>query len=51
MVAHNELPDPYSKGFQQLDFDYDNPTVPTIPHPGQGRVETLTPGLDVEGTE
>lgn len=38
IVADNELPAEYGADFAEIDFDYDNPTVPTVPHPGPANV-------------
>lgn len=34
IIADNELPAVYRRDYAQIDFDYDHPTVPTVPHPG-----------------
>lgn len=34
VIADNELPAAYRRDYAQIDFDYDHPTVPTVPHPG-----------------
>lgn len=34
IVADNELPAAYRRDYAQIDFDYDHPTVSTVPHPG-----------------
>ena len=41
IVADNELPDEYRRGFSEIVFDYDQPTVSTIHHPGRNAVEPL----------
>ncbi|PTA42899.1 hypothetical protein C8054_28145 [Micromonospora sp. RP3T] len=41
IVADNELPDEYRQGFSEIVFDYDQPTVSTIHHPGRNAVEPL----------
>jgi hypothetical protein len=46
IVADNELPAAVERGFAELDFDYDRPTVATITHPGPNAVETLGGNAD-----
>ena len=41
IVADNDIPNDISKTWQDLRFDYDNPTVWTIAHPGPANVTTL----------
>ncbi|WP_432850816.1 AAA family ATPase [Amycolatopsis sp. CA-161197] len=41
IIADNDLPDQYSRRWQEIYFDYENPVVSTIPHPGPSRVVTL----------
>ncbi|MFI7406571.1 AAA family ATPase [Streptomyces sp. NPDC049541] len=41
IVSDNELPDGYPGGFTRIKFDYPNPTIATIRHPGQGHVEVI----------
>lgn len=41
IVSDNELPDDYQDSFARIKFDYLNPTVSTIRHPGQGHVEVI----------
>ncbi|MEU6982698.1 AAA family ATPase [Streptomyces sp. NPDC046324] len=41
IVSDNELPANYQASFTQIDFTYTHPTVYTIPHPGEGEVETI----------
>ncbi|MEV0934962.1 AAA family ATPase [Streptomyces phaeochromogenes] len=41
LVSDNELPDDYEGDFTRIVFDYQNPTVATIRHPGEGRVEVI----------
>lgn len=41
IVADNELPQAYRADFGEIGFDYANPTVSTIPHPGPAGVTTL----------
>ncbi|MEU3835788.1 AAA family ATPase [Streptomyces microflavus] len=41
IVSDNELPADYQESFTQIVFTYTHPTVYTIPHPGEGEVETI----------
>jgi hypothetical protein len=41
IVADNELPSVYRKRWQELHFDYDEPAIPTVEHPGPGEVPTV----------
>lgn len=41
IVGDNELPADYRRQYQQIDFDYDHPTIGTIHHPGRDAVATL----------
>lgn len=41
IVADNELPREYGRGFVEISFDYEHPTVPTVPHPGPAHVKTV----------
>lgn len=41
IIADNELPEEYRGRYQQQDFDYANPTIGTIPHPGPAAVTRL----------
>jgi hypothetical protein len=41
IVADNELPDAVQRDFAELNFDYEQPTVATIAHPGPNAVQTL----------
>ncbi|MFE8956267.1 AAA family ATPase [Streptomyces althioticus] len=41
IVSDNELPDTYQGDFARIKFDYAHPTVSTIRHPGEGRVEVI----------
>jgi len=41
IVADNSLPAEYSRRWQEIYFDYDNPVVRTIPHPGPAGVVTV----------
>lgn len=43
IVGDNELPSAYRRDYAQIDFDYDHPTISTLPHPGRGAVETIEP--------
>lgn len=47
IIADNELPDTYRGGREQIDFDYDRPTISTISHPGPAQVSTI----GTEGSE
>ncbi len=46
IIADNELPDDYRANYAQIDFNYENPTISTITHPGPTAVETI--GTDTE---
>lgn len=41
IIGDNELPAVYRRDYDQLNFDYENPTISTIPHPGPAAVQTL----------
>lgn len=41
IVADNDIPVDISKRWQDLRFDYENPTIPTVRHPGPANVDTL----------
>ncbi|WP_159847597.1 AAA family ATPase [Nocardia sp. CY41] len=41
IIADNELPTSYIREYAQLSFDYDNPTVSTIEHPGPSSVDSI----------
>ncbi|MFE3117515.1 AAA family ATPase [Streptomyces niveus] len=41
IVADNNLPAEYRSHFSEIDFDYDNPTVSTVHHPGRSNVKTI----------
>jgi hypothetical protein len=41
ILADNDIPRDISKRWQDLRFDYDHPTVPTVSHPGPAHVTTL----------
>ncbi|MFC4859309.1 AAA family ATPase [Actinophytocola glycyrrhizae] len=41
IIADNELPPAYRASYAEVDFDYDNPTIPTITHPGPTAVSTI----------
>lgn len=41
IVADNDVPKDISKRWQDLRFDYDHPTVPTVPHPGPAGVTPI----------
>ncbi|WP_410674116.1 AAA family ATPase [Amycolatopsis sp. cmx-4-68] len=47
IIADNELPSSYRGHYAQVDFDYLNPTVATIEHPGESEVVTI----DTDSTE
>ena len=42
IVSDNELPAAYRNGYPSIEFDYLNPTVSTVRHPGKANVELLT---------
>ncbi|MCC5032284.1 hypothetical protein DMH02_003190 [Streptomyces sp. WAC 00631] len=42
LVSDNELPTEYQNGFEEMTFDYLRPTVYTIRHPGEGRVDLIS---------
>ncbi|MEU8445723.1 AAA family ATPase [Streptomyces microflavus] len=46
LVSDNELPPEYQTRFTQITFDYLHPTVYTIPHPGEGRVDVIASADD-----
>lgn len=41
IIGDNELPADYRRDYEQIDFDYDHPTVPTVRHPGREAVQTI----------
>ncbi|MET7804122.1 AAA family ATPase [Micromonospora chersina] len=41
IIADNELPDEYRRGFSEIGFGYDHPTVSTVRHPGRHAVKPL----------
>ncbi|WP_224763401.1 hypothetical protein [Salinibacterium sp. ZJ70] len=41
IIGDNELPAAYRRDYAQMDFDYDHPTIATIPHPGREAVKTI----------
>lgn len=41
IVADNNLPAEYRSHYEEIDFDYDTPTVSTIRHPGRSNVKTI----------
>lgn len=41
IVADNDIPPDISKRWQDMRFDYDNPTISTVQHPGLAGVTTL----------
>ncbi|MGW7468644.1 AAA family ATPase [Streptomyces xantholiticus] len=43
IISDNELPDGYGVDYPRVKFDYSNPTVSTIRHPGEGLVPRITP--------
>ena len=46
IIADNELPAHYTRHYQEIDFTYENPTIPTIPHPGPNAVRKLAGTYD-----
>ena len=42
IIADNELPGVYRRDYKQLEFDYENPTISTVTHPGPAAVEPLS---------
>jgi hypothetical protein len=41
IIGDNELPADYRQDYEQFDFDYDRPTVPTVRHPGRDAVTRI----------
>jgi len=41
IIADNELPEAYGRDFTEVVFSIEEPTVPTIPHPGPANVEIV----------
>ncbi|MEU5992807.1 AAA family ATPase [Spirillospora sp. NPDC047418] len=41
IIADNELPADYRRHYQEIHFTYQNPTIPTILHPGPNAVRKL----------
>lgn len=41
IIADNELPATYRSHYNQIDFNYPNPTIATIDHPGLANVVTI----------
>ncbi|RAY10663.1 hypothetical protein DPM19_34475 [Actinomadura craniellae] len=41
IIADNELPAAYRSHYQEVHFTYEDPTIPTIPHPGPKAVQKL----------
>ncbi len=41
LISDNELPEEYRNGFEEVKFDYLHPTVYTVRHPGEGRVDVI----------
>jgi hypothetical protein len=41
IIGDNELPADYRQDYEQFDFDYDHPTVPTVRHPGREAVRRI----------
>jgi hypothetical protein len=41
IIADNQLPIDYKRGYAQKDFGYDHTTVSTIPHPGPAAVQPI----------
>ncbi|MEU9357457.1 AAA family ATPase [Streptomyces sp. NPDC048301] len=44
LVSDNELPDDNEGDFTRIKFNYQNPTVATIRHPGEGQVDVIASG-------
>jgi hypothetical protein len=45
IVADNGLPKEYSRGFAEINFSYDQPTIATVQHPGPAQVKPLSSSL------
>jgi hypothetical protein len=41
IIGDNELPSDYRRDYIQIDFDYENPTIRTVRHPGRNAVKTI----------
>lgn len=41
IIADNELPETYGRDFAEMVFSIEEPTVPTVPHPGPAYVEII----------
>jgi hypothetical protein len=41
IVADNSLPPAYRQTYEEIDFDFENPTIATVPHPGPENVQTI----------
>ncbi len=41
IIGDNELPADYRRDYEQINFDYDHPTVPTVRHPGRDAVTRI----------
>ena len=41
IIADNELPEAYGRDFTEVVFSIEEPTVPTVPHPGPANVEIV----------
>lgn len=41
IIADNELPEAYGRDFAEVTFSIEEPTVPTVPHPGPANVEIV----------
>lgn len=41
IIADNDIPKDITKRWQDLRFDYEHPTIPTVPHPGPAGVTPL----------
>lgn len=44
IIADNELPEVYGREFTEVVFSIEEPTVPTVPHPGPANVEIVGAG-------
>lgn len=44
IIADNDIPAKLSSNWRAVRFDYQNPTVPTVPHPGEANVVTVDSG-------
>ena len=41
VIADNELPEAYGRDFIEVVFSIEEPTIPTVPHPGPANVEII----------